>query len=61
MTIQYAIEDKAGETVTMGRFDSGLYDTRREAELALLRYVDAVRERETSDYGVVAVEIYEAT
>ena len=56
MKTQYAVVDKAGEIITSSRFDSGMHDTRREAELALLRHADAVRERETCDYGVIAVE-----
>ena len=56
MSTKYAITDKAGEFIKHGRYDDGIYDTRREAELALLRHVDAQRDREVSDYGVLEVE-----
>ncbi len=53
--MKYAISDARGEFIKNGRYDSGLYDTRREAEIALLAHVDAIRERQTEDYGVVEV------
>jgi hypothetical protein len=46
----------ADEFVRSGRYDDGLYDSRREAELALLANVDKAREREMSDYRVVEVD-----